>query len=808
MKTLHMIGFSHIDLVWFWDREEGLQEVRASFRSVLDRIKEFPDFRFTCTSAVMLDHIRRFDPEMFQSIQEQAHLDRIEITGGWWTEPDCNLPNGEALVRQGLYGQKFFREAFGQIARIGGNVDSFGHTASIPQIIRGCGMDRYYFMRPRLTNPGPEVVKKSPPLVSWQSPDGSAVTALSLPAEYTCWFEETLRDNIIQTMAFLDSYPALPCFYGVGNHGGGPTIANIKAVSKLRSEFPSVSMPLSTLTAFFDETEHLEKPVYSSYLEGVNTGCYNVDHLFKHKMRQAEQALLRAERFNAMVILSGSGQYIHAERLESLWKRLLFCQFHDTLGGTAIKKGRDNAENDMAGILAEAEELTFSSLTRLTLRQNTLGEGVPVFIFNDTAKPYSGVLDLELNWFCKDPLTLIDSEGKEIPYQLTKTACTMRWYRLGGRRRVLFHAEVPAFGYALIRAVARTPECAPIAGVPEHDIRVFENDFVKAEFDEKGQLVSLTDKASSYQSLGSAVHFEVWDDQRDSWGHGKDNRLHQVSDERFETSEIRVVEAGKMRSALLIRQKSPSCRLDLLYSLDAGSKALKLSVKAFWDGPWKSLKMRVPSAGQYTACSAEGAYCLLNRAPSSTEYYMHRAVDAKNHAGSGLAIANDGVYSFGLQNDSLSLTLLRSAIISHGDCIGWENEHDVYDYNDLGMHEYEFLFQPHGAPLPSDELLSLADRLSSPPVLLADHCHEGNYLEPKAGFLEIADPAIRLGAFKPAEDGRGLILRLQEIAGQSCLTRIRIGLLEIEQSFRAYEIKSFRVYGEQITEVNLLEDSI
>lgn len=803
-KQLHMIGFSHIDPVWFWDRREGLQEVRATFSSVLERLEENPDFFFTCTSAAFFEFLQEADPPLFRKVRDRVLEGRIELTGGWWVEPDCNLPCGESFVRQGLYGQAYFRKAFGLRARVGGNADSFGHSPMLPQILRGCGMDRYYFMRPRLGSMDKLTGRPDRPLVRWRSPDGSEVTAFSLPAEYTCWFYESVRKNVADTLACLDGYPSLPCFFGVGNHGGGPTVMNIRAVRELREEFPEAELRFSTLERFFDQVEGMDPPVLTAYLEGVNTGCYGVDRPYKQRMRRAEQALLRAERLQAMAVLAGGRGRL--EKTEPLWKRLLFCQFHDTLGGTSIRPARDNAMDDMAGVTAQAEHAAHMAVQRLSARLDTRGEGVPILLVNDRAQPWQGMVDMEISWFCKDPLKLRDEDGREIRYQRDKTSCTMLWYNLGGRRRMLFQATVPAFGVRVFRAYAEEPGFLP---EPSHEPGelVLENEALRAVFDREGDLCGLTDKKTGYEALGAPIRFQIWHDERDSWGHGKAGRAYGDSGEGFATAEARLTERGVMRRMLRVRKTSPFVRLELVYSLDKGADALRLHARVLWDGPWKSMKLQVTAAGGIASTNAEAPYCRMTRAASATEYFMHRYVDAVDQSGRGVAVVNDGLYSFGQGEGSLDLTLLRSAVFAHGDCVGWENEHDTLEYTDLGEHDCRFLFVPHGAPLSPGRLPDLADDLHAPPVAFVDHCHEGG-LKPGKGlsFLEADIPNVRIGAFKTAQDGHGLILRLWETDGAGAETGLRVGTAKHTLRFAPHGIRTLRIAGGKITECGMLEE--
>jgi alpha-mannosidase len=142
-RTLHLIGNAHIDPVWLWSWQEGFHEVKATFRSALDRMKEYADFTFTASSAVFYQWVEHSDPQMFAEIQQRVAEGRWSIVGGWWIEPDCNIPSGESFARQALYAQHYFLEKFGKIATVGYAIDSFGHNAMIPQLLKQSGMPFY-----------------------------------------------------------------------------------------------------------------------------------------------------------------------------------------------------------------------------------------------------------------------------------------------------------------------------------------------------------------------------------------------------------------------------------------------------------------------------------------------------------------------------------------------------------------------------------------------------------------------------------------------------------------------------------------
>ena len=207
-NEMHMIGNAHIDAVWLWRWPDGCAQVRSTFRSALERMKEYPDFVFTAASAAYYQWVEETDPDMFREIQARVREGRWRIVGGWWVQPDCNIPSGESLARQGLMGQRYFGEKFGVTAHTGYNVDSFGHSAMIPKIIKRQGMDNYVYMRPGWH-------EKSYPAWTfrWQSPEGESVKAFRVPFEYCTWGQE-LDDTVARVAHEMQNGQPMMCFYG------------------------------------------------------------------------------------------------------------------------------------------------------------------------------------------------------------------------------------------------------------------------------------------------------------------------------------------------------------------------------------------------------------------------------------------------------------------------------------------------------------------------------------------------------------------------------------------------------------------
>ena len=275
VKKLYLIGNAHIDPVWLWRYQEGFSEILATFRSVLDRMKEFPEIKFTSACAVYYEFVEKIDPEMFEEIKERVKEGRWCITGGWFLQPDCNIPAGESLARHSLISQRYFKEKFGKTARVGYNVDSFGHNASIPKILTASGMDSYVFMRPM-----PKEQGRNEYLFRWESDDGSAVTAYRIPFLYNC----TTKEHILSVKDLAEERGEdMMAFYGIGNHGGGPSIALIDEINNL-----DIEKVHSDPEEFFRAVKASSLPTVTGELQHHARGCYSATSFVKTANRKPQ----------------------------------------------------------------------------------------------------------------------------------------------------------------------------------------------------------------------------------------------------------------------------------------------------------------------------------------------------------------------------------------------------------------------------------------------------------------------------------------------------------------------------------------
>src|SRR5215217_5966196 len=289
-RVLHIMGYSHIDAAWLWPWRDGSNLALTTFRSALDRMKETPDFRYTHSSSHHYAWVERADPKMFEEVKERVKEGRWEVVGGWPVEPDCNVPSAESFVRHSLYGKDYFRRTLGVDVNVGFNPDAFGHAAGLPGLLRRAGFKYYVFMRPQ------EHEMKLPLLFWWEGPDGSRLLALRIRRGYSMNAEripDAAQNN------FAPGFDHAAYFFGVGNHGGGVTKAQIAKVLEMRQDPSLPELRWSTVAEFFAAVEKspamANLPVIRTELQHHSRGCYSAHGEIKQLNRRAERWLKQAE---------------------------------------------------------------------------------------------------------------------------------------------------------------------------------------------------------------------------------------------------------------------------------------------------------------------------------------------------------------------------------------------------------------------------------------------------------------------------------------------------------------------------------
>ncbi len=812
--TLHMIGNAHIDPVWLWQWQEGFQETLATFRSALDRMAETPDFRFTASSAALYAWVERIDPAMFNEIRARVAEGRWEIAGGWWIEPDCNIPGGESFVRQALYGQRYFREAFGVTARVGYAVDSFGHHAVLPQILKASGLDAYVFMRP-----GPHEKGLPGRLFWWESSDGSRVLTFRIPFTYTSWGHD-LESHVRRCAAEMKPpVDAFMCFYGVGNHGGGPTRENIASIQRLNDDPDLPALEFSTTGAFFDAVSARDwpLPVVHDELQHHASGCYAAHSGIKRWNRQAESALQRAETWSA-IAAHATGLPYPKDELTHAWKDVLFNQFHDIMAGSSLEEAYDDAHRQIGEAITVADRATNDAIQSLAWHMAIphVEDTKPIVVFNTNAWPVRVPVELEAGRVAEDAV-LTDDAGQSVPVQHVQSHATA-----GGRARIAFVADLPAAGYRVF-SLGEGPRSTHPDDVQATDTTL-ENGALRLVFDPAtGFLTSLYDKVAGTEVLaGPAARPVVIDDPSDTWSHDVFRFDQEIG--TFSATRIQVVAQGPLKAVLRVESAWGSSTVVQDFTLYAAADPrrdldrIDVHVTVDWHEQHKLLKLRFPVAVHGYKVTHEIPYGHIERFPNGEEYPIQRWVDISGFARTGapysLSILNDGKPSLDVLKNDIGMTVLRSPVYAHHDPIQLDPD-GRYTYMDQGVQTFTYSLYPHRGSWEEAGTVRRAVELNQPPIALIATGRPAGTLPLSASYASAEPPTVMVTVLKQAEDAEqttgsnGLVVRAYETAGAATHATIALPAWSctIEADFRPGEIKTWRVSANGTpVEVNLLEE--
>lgn len=804
---LHMIGNAHLDPVWLWTWQEGFLETKATFQSVLDRLNEYDDFIFTSSSAQYYEWVEVNAPDMFEKIKKRIQEGRWIICGGWWVQPDCNLPCGESFARHALIAQNYFYEKFGVISKAGYNVDSFGHNGMLPQILRLSGMEHYVFMRP-----GPHEKELPGRNFIWESDDGSQVTVFQIPFSY-CTFGE-LESHIKACINDFDpDIEELMCFYGVGNHGGGPTVDNIETIKALQKEESDVEILFDNPNHYFEELKRKQYrlPVVHGDLQHHACGCYSAQSEVKTMNRRSENALIKAEKFASLSAVLGKSVY--PDNFTPAWKRVLFNQFHDILAGSSIQKAYDDARNEFGEALSIAARNENNALCAISFSIDIDKEEgmIPVVVFNPHSWEVNAPVEVEIGKFQNqnngEDYMVLDSDGSEIMCQNISTDA-----KINGRSRIVFLASIPALGYETYRIYASGQKSSACSNTSASNI--LENKLIRIKIDDiSGGVSSLYDKKTSTEFLAdSGAVPVVFHDESDTWSH--DVTGFNQSEGYFKPISIKKVEEGAVRSSIRVISRYMNSTFVQTFTLYHDSSDIHVTAKINWQEKFKCLKLQFPMKLHNYRATYEIPFGSIVKECNGEEEAAQKWMDLSglNPDGKmicGMSLLNENKYSMSVNKNVMYLTILRSPVYAHHDPYVLQEEIEDYRFIDQGIQEFRYRMVPHTGTWKDAGTVQKAQELNQSCTVIIETFHKGNM--PSSGnFIRIDCPNIILSSLKKSEKSEEYILRIYEFFGKQTEAEIDIPLFgkTIKTRMMPYEIKTFALDANAESgpyEVNFLE---
>ncbi len=791
-NKFYLIGNAHLDPVWQWCVPEGLSLVKSTFRSALDRMNEFPGYVFTSACASYYKWVKLNEPEMFEEIKQRVEEGRWAVVGGMWVQPDCNIPSGEAFCRHFLYSQKFFKENFGIIAKTGYNVDSFGHNGMLPQLFKKSGIDNYVYHRPNNIDEKPNLPDQS--LHLWQSPDGTVINAYRIPDGYGGDIDE----NRMQRNYYHKTQPMM-VFYGVGNHGGGPSIEHLKITEEL---IKNEAILYGSPDQYFKETKDVQKPLVNEDLQHHASGCYSANSKIKECNRRSEASLVTAEKLDVMAAII-TGSQIHKDMIESAWERVMFNQFHDILAGCSIKEAYVDAENAFGYARETALGVNTFAAQRISWRIKTTdfldkdstrmrgrlwysnGEGSPMVVFNPHSFPVKGYAEFGTQWVSR----VVDSNGDDVKLQIVRASYT------DGEQfnKCIFETELPAFGYAVYYIYHEKQfEMQKYESDLISSENTLENSKVKIVIDETtGAVKSFVLKEANEEfadgELGKAVICD--DSANDTWGHRVFD--YNIDVDFFADGKLELVETGPVRATLKSTVYYHNSVLKRYYSLYSGSEKLTVRTVLDFNEEYKSAKLSFKANVNNDKVTYSMPYGFIEKDANGQEEPSHAWCDIYDENGKGLALINNSKYSFCSIKNDLRMMMARSC--AYLDHYGQDYRDNEMEFLDKGKQEFLYEIVPHTTKI-NGELFKMGELLNSPIQTHQETHHDGDLPQTFSG-LSVDKDNVVVVALKSAEDSNGYIMRLLEVDGKSVKATVSFDALNVkfDVDMGSQEIKTVRI---------------
>jgi alpha-mannosidase len=766
-RTLHVICQAHLDPVWIWPRRDGYSEALTTLGSAADFLECESDLCFTRSSAAIYRWVQHADPGLFERICSLVASGRWEVVNGWEVQPDCNLPLGESFVRQSLYGKRWFQNELGVDVTIGYNVDSFGHSGNLPQILVRSGMTHYVCMRPFKDLEG----RPYPSLFWWEGPDGSRVLCWRIPRAYgqspattADELEEQVREEAASS--FVEGISHAPFFLGVGNHGGGPTRRLIERMRVLQKDPNLPEIRFSTMGQFFRKVRQSRGkdalPVLRQGLQYVDVGCYAAHGRIKRACRGAERSLLKAEAMDSLAGLAGLPRLSMTDNSVTAWRSLLFGQFHDILAGTCIQ----STDREIFNLFSSAEQVgavRFEDALHRVARSidTSWGKKGMLTLFNPLPWERQAVVSFDtfVNPTADMPIRCLrDHRGRRHPIQWgPPETCFgpmgMEWKKL--------HAVVslPAGGY---RSFALSGEVSPQAS----------GTFPSATVHTSGAGLSRLGWKGRENLLSEAMCLRVFRDSGDTWGHKLSAYDEELGEPIFRDCGLLV--NGPLVQVYRQTFTWKQSTIQIYITLRRGIPHAELKFRINWQEPRELLRVIVPTRfkGADVLVSEPGGQT-VRKADGKEKPATEWLALSGTHRGSerAIGIVADRSMSYCCAAGQIGITLARSSFYAH------HHPQEVADaeenpYLDMGALSYR-LFLLAGPSVDQLSLPNLSWEMDTPAERVMDNAHPGE-LPPQGSLLQMG-PGMALMALKPAEDGNGWILRMHETRGRRARTCLKAG---------------------------------
>ena len=722
------IGHTHLDVAYLWTVRQTREKAQRSFATALQLIREYPDFIFMSSQPQLYQFIKEDAPELYEEIKEAIKEGSWEAEGAMWLEPDCNLLSGESLVRQILFGKRFFKDEFGIDSKILWLPDVFGYSAALPQILKKSGVDKFVTSKISWS----EYNKMPYDSFMWEGIDGTEIFTYFM----TCQLHESFVNKEIKTTYCGDITPSLVLgtweryqqkeyctntfiTYGHADGGGGPMREMIEREHRMAHGIPgmpktvkeSAAKFLTRVKKSFDENckklGRIPRWVGELYLE-FHRGTYT--SMAKNKLynRKSEFLMRKTEGISSLAMVLQNAKYPQ-KSLNSYWKTMLLNQFHDIIPGSAIKEVYEVSDKEYAEILQNVEKIFSEKLSAIASQIETDGG---LLVYN----PHS---------FMADGVVLAD-------------------------KKPVYVKNIPPLGWKVA-----LPEKNSSIKISRE---VLENKFFAIRFDKDCQIVSIYDKRNCREiikqnSVANEIQmFEDFPKDYDAWEISRYHKLKMWTWSKAES--VETVDEVTRAGIKVLRRFNNSVFAQTIY-VYADVDRIDFVTEIDWCEEHILLKAAFPFDIHSDKATYEVQFGTLERPTHENtswdaakfEVCAQKWADI-SEADYGISLLNDCKYGYSTEGSTMKLTLLKSATYPNTDA-------------DRTHHSFTYSLYPHKGSLNNADTLKHAYILNQPLEAITIGKQSG-VLPSEYSFINSDNADVIIDTIKKAEDSDALILRMYE----------------------------------------------
>ena len=780
--TLYVVGYAHLDTEWRWEYPQVIDEyLPKTMHDNFDLFAKYPHYIFNFSGANRYRLMKEYWPLDYARMKNYVAQGRWFPAGSSMEEGDVNAPSAEAILRQVLYGNEFFRKEFHVASEEYMLPDCFGFPWSLPTILAHAGIKG--FSTQKLTWGSSVPDQPSTPVGMegkgvpfnvgrWIGPDGKGVIAALNPGSYsggvsdnlatdTTWIDRVNRDG--QKYGVYADYH----YYGTGDTGGAPREGSVAEVEQSVTTHGPLDVISATADQMFKDITPAEAAGLPSYdgemeLQNHSAGSLTSQAYQKRWIRQEELLADGAEKASVAAAWLGARDY-PMDRLNDAWTLAMAAHFHDLAAGTATPRAYEFAWNDdVLGMNQFASVLTGASQA-VAAAMNTQTEGTPLVVYNALNVPRQEVVEATVP-FARAPrgVTVVGPDGKGVPAQLEA------WDH--GQARVLFVASAPSVGYAVydVRPASRPAASTALAVTA----RTLENAEYRVTLNDAGDVSSIFDKRLNRELLSAPIRLALLEDTPTQWpAWNMDFDDEQAAPRTYVGAQggagIRISERGPVRVALTVTRTVDSSKFVQTISLSAGDAGNRLEFHNAidWHMPATMLKATFPFTASDSVATYNwdvGTIARGNAYPRKFEVPSHQWIDLTDHTGAyGVTVLTDDKNGSDKPDDNtIRLTLLRTPGLST----------QGYSYSDqasqdFGHHEFTYGLAGHAGDWRTAQTDWTGYELNDPLRVFATAKHAGT-LGRRWSLLHLNDSRVRVMALKRAEGSDEYVVRVTEMSGK------------------------------------------